>query len=83
MESAPAPFLASEKRNDFKMFICHCIGTVHIIVHVYCINNQCCGTDPHGSGTLPGSGIIVPDPYPAKYERADKNNCYFSLNSVL
>ena len=21
---------------------------------------------------LPGSGIIVPDPYPAKYERAEK-----------
>ena len=30
--------------------------------------------DPHGSGTfLPGSGSgnIVPDPDPAKYERAD------------
>ena len=37
---------------------------------------------------LPGSdssesGIIVPDPDPAKYERADKEKCYFSLNSGL
>ena len=34
---------------------------------------------------LPGSGfgIIVPDPDPAKYERADKSKCYFSLNSGL
>ena len=30
-----------------------------------------------------GSGIIVPDTDPAKYERADKQKCYFSLNSAL
>ena len=30
--SAPAPILASEIRNDLKMFIVHCIGTVHIFV---------------------------------------------------
>ena len=30
-----------------------------------------------------GSGIIVPDPDPAKYERADKKKCNFSVNSGL
>ena len=34
---------------------------------------------------VPGSGsrIIVLDPNPAKYERADKLKFYFSLNSGL
>ena len=30
-----------------------------------------------------GSGIKVPDPDPAKYERPDKYKSYFSLNSGL
>ena len=34
--------------------------------------------DPHGSGTFPGSGIIVPGLDPAKNERADKK--YLILN---
>ena len=37
-ESAPAPFLASEKRNDFKIYIFNCIryGTC------FCITNTTC-----------------------------------------
>ena len=35
--------------------------------------------DPHGSGTFPGSGIIVPGLDPAKNERADKKNFNFKF----
>ena len=32
---------------------------------------------------LSGSGIIVPDPDPAKYERVDEYKFYFSVNSGM